>query len=234
MRIENAKGRTDGNSGFIRVLGSVGLGQLLSRVQATIISNGTELERMIVSKSDIISNIEDFIDKATVGEQNDGVYLCRKDTIKKAGRYQVHGIKGIEPDLLIFIVERKRLCKVIELKDGDAFDTKKAQGEREHLELFSKTFGSMIPFVTQYYICCFNQENKDVIKTGFKNEFSEEHIMTGSELCEILGIDINEIKESRQQDTKANFDYFIDQILSIPEVREAINLRLEREKKANS
>ena len=54
MKIENAKGRQDGNSGYIRTLKNAQLGLLISRVQATVISNGTELERIIVSKSNNI------------------------------------------------------------------------------------------------------------------------------------------------------------------------------------
>lgn len=39
MKIKNAKGRRDGNSGYTRTLGNEKLGQLISRVQATVISN---------------------------------------------------------------------------------------------------------------------------------------------------------------------------------------------------
>lgn len=35
--ISKAKGRADGNSGYARVIGNAELGQLLSRVQATVI-----------------------------------------------------------------------------------------------------------------------------------------------------------------------------------------------------
>lgn len=226
MRIRNARGRDDGNSGYTRVIGNEDLGKLMSKVQATVISNGTELERLIVARSNRIENIEMFIDNATDGIIEDGVYLCQKKTIKASTRYNVQGIKGIEPDLLIFIVERRRICKVIELKDGDAFDTKKAQGEREHLQQFSTNFGARIPFVTEYYICCFNQEDKEKIKIGFKGEFDDEHIMTGSELCQILHIDYDDIRNIRKEDMEDNFNYFIDELLNIPEVKNAIQDRL--------
>ena len=58
MRIRNARGRTDGNSGYTRVLGNDRLGQLMSRVQATVIANGNELEKMIVERSNTIENLE--------------------------------------------------------------------------------------------------------------------------------------------------------------------------------
>lgn len=80
--------------------------------------------------------------------------------------------------MLVFIIEKRRVCKIIELKGGDAFDTKKVQGEREHLEEFSQKFGSRIPFSTEWYICCFNQNDKSKIKEGLKNVFSEKEILT--------------------------------------------------------
>ena len=207
MRIRNARGRTDGNSGYTRVLGNDRLGQLMSRVQATVIANGNELEKMIVERSNTIENLEKFIDDVTEGNINDGVYLCRKKEIKSSTRYAVNGIKGIEPDLL---------------KDGDSFDTKKSQGEREHLEQFATNFGARIPFVTEYYICCFNQEDKEKIKVGFKGEFSEDHIMTGSELCEILNIDYNELRSIRKADMSDNLEYFIEQLIEILEIKAII------------
>lgn len=215
MKIRNAQGRTDGNSGYSRVFDNEKLGQLLSKVQATVISNGTELERMIEERSNTIKNLDDFIDAVTDGNIDDGVYLCQKKIIKKSS----YAIKGIEPDLLIFVVQRKRICKVVELKDGDAFDTKKAQGEKEHLEQFSKEFGAKIPFVTDYYMCCFNQEDKEKICEGFKGEFDLNHVMTGKELCDILKINYAEIVKVRRQDAKDNFEYFLNELLKIKEIK---------------
>lgn len=226
MKIRNAKVRIDGNSGYIRTLGNEELGKLISKIQATVISNGTELERLIVQRCKNISDLEDFIEKATNGTIETGSYLCTKGTFKKAEKYSKL-LKGIEPDLLVFIVENYRVCKVVELKDGDNFDTKKSQGEKEHLEEFSIKFGAKIPFVTDYYICSFNQENKDAIKTGFKGVFNYENIMTGKELCELLKIDYEEIINIRKQDMKDNFQYFIDELLKIPAVMKEIKKRIK-------
>lgn len=223
MKLENASGRTDGNSGYIRLFGNNELGSLLSRVQSTIISNGSELERIIASKSNCIEDLDLFVDKVTNGLLNDGVYLCQKGVLKKS----VLTIKEIEPDMLIFIVERKRVCKVIELKDGDSFDTKKSKEEKEHLEKFSTEFGAKIPFVTEYYICCFNQNDKNKIYEGFKKRFSFEHIMTGRELCEILSLDYEGIINLRKRDGAENLECFIDELLNIKEVRELIVKKLE-------
>lgn len=218
MKIANAKGRRDGSSGYTRVLGNSELGQLISRVQSTVISNGSELERIIVRMTNTINDLDVFIDNVTDGLQADGVFLCQKKVLKKSRYAQA----GIEPDLLVFVVERRRACKVIELKDGDMFDTKKSEGEKQHLEQFSTSFGARIPFVTDYYICSFNQEDKQHIREGFKNRFEIEHIMTGRELCEILSINYDAILEQRRRDMQENLDYFVDQLLGIEEVRELI------------
>lgn len=218
MKIADAKGRKDGGSGYTRVLGNEELGQLISRVQATVISNGTELERIIVSQTNTIVDLEQFIDDVTEGIQEDGVYLCQKKTLKKSK----YAIPGIEPDLLVFIIEKKRICKVIELKDGDNFDTKKSDSEREHLEQFATLFGAKIPFVTEFYICSFNQEDKQHIKEGFKNRFEIDNIMTGKELCKTLRIDYDAIINQRKIDMIENLNYFIDELLNIEEIKDLI------------
>lgn len=224
MKIRNAKGRKDGNSGYVRLFDNIKLGQLLSKAQATVISNGTELERMLQERANTIPNLDEFIELATLGKQEDGVYMCAKKVVKKSKLT----IPKHEPDLLVFVVQQKRLCKIIELKDGDTFDTKKARGEMEQLEEFSIKFGAKIPFVTEYYICCFNQEDKNAIMTGFKGAFSIEHIMTGKELCSLLNIKHSEIVNERKADTKDNFTYFVSELLNIPDVKEEILRQLKK------
>ena len=88
MKIRDAEGRTDGGSGYTRVLGNVQLGQLISRVQSTVISNGTELERIIVSLTNTIPDLNVFIDNVTDGLQDDGVFLCQKKILKNS-RYAI-------------------------------------------------------------------------------------------------------------------------------------------------
>lgn len=93
-------------------------------------------------------------------------------------------------------------------------------GEQEHLERFNLHIGAKIPFVSDYYVCCFNQTSKEKIVEGFKNAFSIEHVMTGKELCEILGISYEEILEERKKDAKANIEYFYQELMDIPAIKE--------------
>ena len=57
---------------------------------------------------------------------------------------------------------------------------------------------------------------------GFKGVFSLEHILTGKELCQILGISYQEILDIRRRDTEENFAYLIAEMMKIPEVREEV------------
>lgn len=224
MRMRYAKGRKEG-SGYSRLFNDERLGELFSKAQATVISNGSELERMLLEKTQNIKDLDVFIEAVENGESEDypdGTYVCTKKILKKSS----YAIDGIEPDLLIFLVQQKRICKVIELKDGDNFDTKKSDAEQLHLETFSKEFGCRVPFTTDYYICSFNQLDKEAIYIGFKKKFSINHIMTGKELCDLLDIDYDSIINARKSDAKDNVEYFIDELLAIPLLRKIIQEKL--------
>lgn len=225
MKIANMKGRSKG-SGYNRLFNDASFGELLSKAQAAVISNGSELERLILARTQNIDNLDTFISEIEMSLHNvDGVYVCTKTTLRKSQ----YSIPKIEPDLLIFIIEKKRICKIIELKDGDTFDTKKAEAERQHLQEFSKEFGSRVPFATEYFICCFNQPDKNYIYHGFKLKFDISHIMTGEELCDLLRINYNEIVHIREIDAAANREYFIKQLLTIKSSRNLIINELIKE-----
>lgn len=214
-KICNAKVNTS-SGGYNRVFDNDELGRLMAKVQSTVISNGNELEKIILSKTQNILDLDTYIEEVTNGDIPNGTYVCTKKILKKSS----YRMDGNEPDLLIFIVQQRRVCKIIELKDGDSFDTKKAWGEQEHLEQFNLHIGARIPFVSDYYICCFNQTSKEEIVRGFKNAFSIEHVMTGKELCEILNISYEEILEERKKDAKANMEYFYQELMAIPAIKE--------------
>ena len=53
--------------------------------------------------------------------------------------------------------------------------------------------------------------------------------MTGTEICKILKIDYDEIKNIREKDTDDNFNYFIDELLKIPKVFSKVIEKLQNE-----
>ena len=212
--IENAKGRGDG--GYTRLFGNDKLGLLLSKAQATVISSGTELEKEIIARSRQIGDVDGFL--TSCSEREDGVYLASKKAVKHSSI-----ATDQEPDLLIFkIGNKKRHCYIIELKDGDAFDTKKSQGEKNSLIAFQNHISRKLPFTTSIHICCFNSTSRQDVVKGFKHKITEEEAMIGSELCELLEISYQDILHKRQIDQQTNRKYFLREMLAIPEVSEMV------------
>jgi hypothetical protein len=210
-------GRRDG--GYTRIFNNEDLGALLSEVHATSISAGTELEKMV-----FINNITDFDDFIDNIPSETGVYIANKPTIKKSKKYRTD---KNEPDGIIFILdESMRKCNIIELKDGDTFDTKKVDGEVEALKAFLSNIAPKIQFVVNYFICGFNSKDKESLKVGLKGRIDTDHLMTGKELCDLIEIDYDEIINKRKEDAEANMTYFIDRLLDIEEIKKRIKEKL--------
>lgn len=53
----------ESSGGYQRVFGNEELGHLMSRVQGSVIANGTELERIITSKVPKIENLDTFLER---------------------------------------------------------------------------------------------------------------------------------------------------------------------------
>lgn len=227
------KGRKDNNSGFGRVFNNQELGSLISRIHATVISNGSELERIIISLTNQIDDLDQFILDAECAKLSNGTYVCSKKCLNKS-KYKIQDTdeknkkRYIEPDLLVFKIEEKRICKIVELKDGDTFDTKKVIGEREHLRPFASEFGRQIPFSTDYYFCCFNQNDQNVILVGLKGAFSKNEILTGKEFCELLGISYEDILVKRNKDAENNLDYFLEELVKIDKIKNKLSKLLSK------
>ena len=214
-KIRNSNPKQSGG-GYERLVGNPAMADIFTKAQSTVISNGTELEKIISNKSNIIKDLDAFIETCDDGTVEDGSYLCTKKVLK-ASSYK---LDGHEPDFIAFTVNKaKNVCYVVELKDGDAFDTKKSRAEKEMLQDFVNHLAPMIPFRTKYYICCFNQSDKDIIVNGFKKVFTVDEVMTGREFCEILGIDYDAIVKMRREDTEDNFKYVVEKMFEIKEVR---------------
>ena len=224
-RFSEAKGRRDGNSGYGRVFGNKALGQVLSRAQGTVISAGTELEKLLSDKIARIDDLDEFLDRSTIGSAIDSdIYIVSKRAVKKSKKLSS---PGQEPDFLIFHhAGESKHCYAVELKDGDTFDTKKAEGEYKNLESFVQTVSQNIPYTVSFYFVAFNQEDKNAIYEGFKKKVPLDKCMTGREFCGLLEIDYDEIVAGRGQDAPQNFQDFLTALLDIPEVRDFIHEQL--------
>jgi hypothetical protein len=126
--IEKAKGRleTQSPSGYTRLFGIAALGNLMSRVQGAVIASGTELENLIWARVNRIDDLDAFL-LSTMHSTEDRIYVARKDQIKRSKT--IHS--KYEPDFLAFNPSTRH-CYIIEVKDGDQFDTKKGKQRTRH------------------------------------------------------------------------------------------------------
>jgi len=111
-----------------------------------------------------------------------------------------------------------RTCYVIEIKDGDQFDTKKSEGGRITLHAFVDDVVSILPFSFKIYMCSFNAPSREAVYHGLKHKFPIDELLTGRQLCDLLGIDYDEIREIRKEDQEDNINYFVDQLKNIQEI----------------
>ena len=71
-------GRTDG--GYTRLFGDAQLGSLISRVHGALISAGTELEKLVIKRANIIENVDEFLQQDIYPE---GAFVGTKARIKR-------------------------------------------------------------------------------------------------------------------------------------------------------
>jgi hypothetical protein len=217
--IRNRQGRTDG--GYTRLFGDPQLGSLISRVQSAVISAGNELEKLIIERANVIENVDEFLRQDIYPE---GVFVATKAAIKKC---ETIDAVSAEPDFVVFERRGSRQhCYIIELKDGDAFDTKKAAGERESMHRFVNVIAPVVRFTITVHFCCFNRDDRRAIFDGFKRKITLEEAMTGREFCTLLNIDYDEIVNFRQEHQIVNLRDFISDILHMESTREEIERQL--------
>lgn len=218
--IKDAEGRKDG--GYTRLFGNEELGLVISKVQAAVITAGTELEKLIIEACEkrgmLIADLDAFLD-APATAQTRGTRVAPKKVVKKS-RYACDK----EPDFLVFIHGggEARECLIVELKDGDNFDTKKASGEVKTLKEFQNHIAAQIPYRTKVYICCYHAPDRGRVVEAFKHVITEEMAMTGREFCYLLSLDYDEILRRRASDQVANMDYFVESISKIEAVIERL------------
>jgi len=216
-RIQDTKGRTDENSGYVRLLGNSRLGLLISKVHATVIRSGNELERLLenATPSTLKTELPQAISQAKTGRSK-GTKVVFSPRIRKTS-----GSHGITGDILAFNFSRRTLS-VIEVKDGDTFDTKKSSGELQSMQAFAVQLSRQTRYEPAIYFCSFNQESKESIVAGAKGRFSPQQVMTGRELCAILKINYDQFRAARRQEQALNLEYFIRELFVIPEIAERL------------
>ena len=195
------KHKTSGSYG--RLFDDEKIGLVMSDVQSTAIRNGNELEKLIERYSNPLTNSDtcNLINEIKSGTIQNGTYLLSKDSY----RGTAIAIPNHEPDYIVVQANDTNIKIVfVEMKDGDDFDTKKSNAELETLTVCKDFIENNFEISTDYALCCFNQTSRQNIVRGLKNRFDEEHVMTGNEFCELVGIEYETILNDRKSDANDN------------------------------
>ena len=217
--LKSAPGRAGG--GYERLFGDVKLGRLLSRVHSCVIRTGAELEQVIIELANTIEDADAFLQSDILQE---GVFVVPKKVLQKS---KILNYADVKPDFLVLERSGKtQRCYLIELKDGDTFDTKKAAGEKANMNRFLIAIAPQIQFTVSIHFCCFHRRSKKEIVNGFKKKITLNEAMTGPEFCELLGIDYDAVLIKRKEHQEENLTYFVEQMLEIDAVRHALELVL--------
>lgn len=195
------KHKTSGSYG--RLFDNEKIGLVMSDVQSTAIRNGNELEKLIERYSNPLTNSDtcNLINEIKLGTIQNGTYLLSKDSY----RGTAIAIPNHEPDYIVVRAnDTNTKIVVIEMKDGDDFDTKKSNAELETLTACKDFIENNFEISTDYALCCFNQKSRQNIVRGLKHRFDEAHVMTGNEFCELVGIEYEAIINERKSDAADN------------------------------
>lgn len=195
------KHKTSGSYG--RLFDDEKIGLVMSDVQSTAIRSGNELEKLIERYSNPLPNSDtcNLINEIKSGTIQNGTYLLSKDSY----RGTAIAIPNHEPDYIIVRANDTNIeIVVVEMKDGDDFDTKKSNGELETLTICKDFIENHFAISTDYALCCFNQKSRQNIVRGLKHHFDEAHVMTGNEFCELVDIEYETIINERKSDATDN------------------------------
>lgn len=195
------KHKTSGSYG--RLFDDEKIGLVMSDVQSTAIRNGNELEKLIERYSNPLTNSDtcNLINEIKSGTIQNGTYLLSKDSY----RGTAIAIPNHELDYIVVRANDTNIeIVVVEMKDGDDFDTKKSNAELETLTACKDFIENNFEISTDYALCCFNQKSRQNIVRGLKHRFDEAHVMTGNEFCELVDIEYEAIINERKSDATDN------------------------------
>jgi hypothetical protein len=217
VKIEESKG-SSGES-FTRIFGNERMGALFSKVQASVIRSGFELEEEIYAavSPEIVTTLDSLNDISQDTNNKPPIQIVFKPEKPDPDDKK----KSVQADFLI-VDNLARRFSLVEVKEGHVFDTKKADGEVASLKNITSWLAQEFAYRTHYYLCSFNQESREEIVLGTKKRFTLDHVLTGREFCDMINIDYDKLREKRTANQEANRLYFLHSLLTIPEIRQEI------------
>ncbi len=192
VKINPAGGRQDDLSAYGRVFGNVSLGKLFSKIHAASISAGTELEKLLVSESPYSMTYINFTQSLTQSTASTQPVLLIYN-LPSIPRDEKNKAKG---DFLLIYPQQRR-GTVLEIKEGDTFDTKKSDGERSSLAFLSEYYSRTLDMSINYALSSFHAVDRSHIMAGTKGRFDNDHALTGRELCTVIGTSYETIMGKR-------------------------------------
>jgi len=203
------------SSSYTKLFGIEELGLLITKIHSTLISSGTELERIITSsvkKKQLVQDLDKFINSTYTNKINNGTYLVTKKVLKNSKLFE----GKINVDFLIFdITNEYKKCHIIELKSHSTLDTKKSYAEKLNLIQFHYMFSKKIDFNTNIFLCTFYEEDKQSIYNNLKKNFDIGELLTGKELTSLLGINYNSLIKIINKNQSDNLDFVYKHFLKI-------------------
>jgi hypothetical protein len=219
--IIDTKGRKDPeNSGYFRLFAegsddvqAFKLATLMTKIHATTIRNGNILDGSILSSPTYNPHAPS---KGEVASKSLREGHFTKLKVLQSDCPSIVGKEKIEVDYVA--VEPDRIT-LYEIKDGDAFDTKKSDGEVASLDIIRDHFKSLYPaknvmrhFVLWNVTVVTPESAKSSIKV---NNLEKGAVISGSEFCSKIKIDYDAINLARRMSAKANKDHVKEEFLKI-------------------
>ena len=184
-------------TGYSRVLGNGKEAAMMNAVQKAMIGAGSELESLIFKHATCATA------DSVAGMRNSGnnVVIVSKDVPEFKTR-------GTQPDMFLYNPEDNTI-DVIEIKVGSSmFDTSNSSGKIEKTRSVAQTIQERTGLQTRYKICIWSATSKDEAVFKLKGLTTTDHVMTGGELCEIIGASVSKIEAELIQSVKENRVFF--------------------------
>lgn len=214
MLIKNSCGRKDPRaSGYFDIFAendddplALKVSALISKIQATSIRNGIDLERLLTDKA---FNPNKIFFKCSSHDKNLETGHYSKFRIHKEHFPKIKQKQYTEIDDIT--IEEDKMT-IFEIKNGDNFDTKKSEAEIQCLSLACEYFKTLSTTKQiRFHIVLWNCKNLKTASIKADN-IPENCIMTGAEFCEKYNIDYKAICKKRRDDAKDNKKYLLSEL----------------------
>jgi len=196
MRLEDAFNK-NAVTGYSRVLGDGLEAAMMNAVQKTMIRTGSELETLIFKYATCATSTS----LAAMRNSEGNTVIVSKDVPE-------FRMKGTQPDMFLFNKAENTLT-VLEIKVGSSsFDTSNSAGKIEKTGSVARAIQERTGILTKFKICIWSASSKDDAVLKLKGLTTTDNVMTGAELCNIIGAPMQKIELELTQSINDNRAFF--------------------------